>query len=533
MYALHHFRKDIRRYWWVIALWLAVLAVRVAGEGFGALRGIVQSEAGVLDFLSAITPILSLSLVPVIVLGDLPFDERAFWMTRPVRGGDLLRSKALTITFFFMILPLIAGLIALAGQGALAAWWPWLLQYGPPAIALALASWGMTVLIAAGGRVTFLVAIMGMLAFLFFIGIQILSSGMGDTLRAYWFPSRLAVALLVAAAGLGASLTSIYRGRSVKAGMGWALASVVGGGLMLVEGPRFLFPYDLDSERVANRATLADRQLMTVQEYLIKFSGGRKENRISVQGRIGLNPQDAAVEVVEIDAETRLVDSAGRTLETAPLRELRVRQSPQYVAADYLKSLGFSFRDHHRNQGHPIKIFDASLADYDSLSKDGPLRFVGNATVELWERDIVAELPLQIGQEWSRRGNYARIGNVQREGERNLRFQINWGFLDLKFDPRGHGRSVYWRQDFPFELALINREKMEAVPIRASREMATSGFVSPFNHRVMNFETSIDPPPRTLGKDEVDEWLKGARLAVVARRCRGIATLPIDFSVNR
>lgn len=108
----HIAKKDLRALRWPLGLWLLCI---VAKLGIGVLLLNDNGEEGVewfqqMDFLAqglAVGEVLSFVLVAALIQEDLMVGTEAFWMTRPISGGRLLRAKLLTIGLVFIVAPVL------------------------------------------------------------------------------------------------------------------------------------------------------------------------------------------------------------------------------------------------------------------------------------------------------------------------------------------------------------------------------------------------------------------------------------------
>jgi hypothetical protein len=128
----HIVKKDLRRMWLPLALWLLLL---LAKNKLGALAlahdGVNLNSFEGLEFLSTVVLgleiLVNVVLVAVLVQEDTLVGTRMFWATRPVGGGRLLAAKLISVGLMFGVLPVLA-----AWQ-----WW-WHNGYGAPQIARAI-----------------------------------------------------------------------------------------------------------------------------------------------------------------------------------------------------------------------------------------------------------------------------------------------------------------------------------------------------------------------------------------------------------
>jgi hypothetical protein len=111
----HIVKKDLRALKWPLALWIFVI---IAKLGIGVVLLNADGTEGVewfnkMDALAKILGIfefVSFVLTAALVQQDLLVGTTAFWMTRPISGGRLLRAKLLSIGLVFGLLPVLVTL---------------------------------------------------------------------------------------------------------------------------------------------------------------------------------------------------------------------------------------------------------------------------------------------------------------------------------------------------------------------------------------------------------------------------------------
>ena len=118
---LHHTVKDLRALWPFLAVWAGVLAVHLLIPDDALGEGYLRAER-FRTTLQMIQWTLAAILPAMLILQDPVDGTRSFWLTRPISRGELLASKVLSVTVFFIVLPLAIQLIGLlrAGLGG----WP-------------------------------------------------------------------------------------------------------------------------------------------------------------------------------------------------------------------------------------------------------------------------------------------------------------------------------------------------------------------------------------------------------------------------
>lgn len=111
----HIVKKDLRAFKWPLALWALVIVAKLlvgvtllraegteTAEWFGRMDGMAK----VLAAFEGVSFVLAAALVQE----DLLVGTKAFWRTRPISGGRLLRAKLLILGLVFGVLPLLINL---------------------------------------------------------------------------------------------------------------------------------------------------------------------------------------------------------------------------------------------------------------------------------------------------------------------------------------------------------------------------------------------------------------------------------------
>ena len=115
----HIVRKDLFRVRWILALWLAVI---IGGLVMAALQAIMDERQFYPFYLGAVifslffSPVIAFGLVAGLIHDDSVSGGDAFWVTRPISGGQLLAAKSVVLAGF-CCLPVLAAI-------------PWWLAHG-------------------------------------------------------------------------------------------------------------------------------------------------------------------------------------------------------------------------------------------------------------------------------------------------------------------------------------------------------------------------------------------------------------------
>ena len=115
--AMHILRKDVRRFAWWLAVWIATCVLAIARDHvIRALEPIVNGDVATplrvlaiaVDAIAWTAPLmrtlLFVLLVPMVVHEDPLVDSRAFWLTRPIGGRRLFLGK-LAFVVLLLVLP--------------------------------------------------------------------------------------------------------------------------------------------------------------------------------------------------------------------------------------------------------------------------------------------------------------------------------------------------------------------------------------------------------------------------------------------
>jgi ABC-type transport system involved in multi-copper enzyme maturation permease subunit len=117
----HILKKDIRRERVLLAVWLLLLVLQFVLIGSSINPGDLLMQA-VYRVLSVLVPLFQ-ALVLIVVIPHMIQEEplvgtTAFWFTRPISRGTLLKSKTLFALLVLALPPLVAEIIVLAANGA-------------------------------------------------------------------------------------------------------------------------------------------------------------------------------------------------------------------------------------------------------------------------------------------------------------------------------------------------------------------------------------------------------------------------------
>jgi hypothetical protein len=120
--VLHHFRKDIRRLWPLLGVWLACLAslVWLQSLQFGYAHRVTEWSALVDAAVPALAVTYSVVLVLLcasVILEDPAIGTSTFWMTRPLDPGQIALEKLLLLGCI-LVVPGVVDMISVGCFGA-------------------------------------------------------------------------------------------------------------------------------------------------------------------------------------------------------------------------------------------------------------------------------------------------------------------------------------------------------------------------------------------------------------------------------
>ena len=112
----HVARKDVRQYWWLILLYLAIVA---------AVTAIARSDAPVTSLLVTLDAFIvvafGMATAATLVQSDSPSRSNAFWATRPLDPGAVFAAKLVLITLGVVGISVLGEIVGLQTLGLRAA----------------------------------------------------------------------------------------------------------------------------------------------------------------------------------------------------------------------------------------------------------------------------------------------------------------------------------------------------------------------------------------------------------------------------
>jgi hypothetical protein len=481
--AFHFFKRDFRRIWWLLALWFIIYTVEALQATFTTPRifewrqGFAAMSLTFLVFPGLHLIVLAL-VVAFVVYADPPADGSAFWITRPVSRLELLLSKTATLAVLVLV-PVIATTLAVA-------------RFLPTTASLSLA-----VMCAVGHQLYFIISLAAMTAIV-------------PNLR--WY----GVAILGIAAFIVASLVTGYltSGSSLLIDPYDAAAlrttKAVICDMLLVAGGGFVFAYQYLRRRTAYSVRIAalvaaayfavshfwpwslaySRQLPSgrapteATSINLKASAASTSN-FNLNGVVSTGI-DGPVEIEGIPKEMyyvvrtsspRLKLSNGTAVKT--LDGIPVVHSEE-LSPSALSSVAAALG------GIPVRTYQSSSSNAALARIEGklferfknePAELVNHFDVVIGRYVVVAELPIEKGQQFEHGGMRSEISAVVHRPDEGVTIDVidslvAQGPSSISLTPGAESRDPRLGGDPVF--LLVNRARREAVTVNTLISRGTS-----------------------------------------------------------
>ncbi len=534
----HHFKHELRRHAPMLLCWCVLLGLHLFLSG-GLLPGgdslqdvPVMRLAMLFDVVAAILPLL---FVPLIVQGDAPLDEHAFWTTRPVRGKTLFASKLLLVVLFFIVLPLGVemAIIGLRGGGSrMALMIPEFLLLRGTVTVLAFAAGTLA------PRILHAVAVL--LGFSFLAAACVLAFvllGGADLMRTprYVMPSRVLLFGVFASSGALLSALVMYRTQARRpAGL------IVGSGVVLGILSLIAWPGDLlGFGKGVAKSTLSYRVDAPLEvSTFVESRTGKQNGSVALPIAVAGKPDAVALPV--LFAKARIVPDAkpGMTLVARSTGVLNAMVAESRACAgalfpDYAFGAG---RGHFLGET-PDRIsffrrFEKAPLHALFESKGCDLTLEGSSGWFTFE--IAGEIPLRKGAKWTDRGEAIRITRAAPQGD-GFELAIETREFRLLFERERC--AVGSSNSRPWGFVALHEGRKQAVWIHsdAYRSSRDSLGLSPLSgglvtaHVVLHTEFGSPADP-----EAGQAWLDEARLMIIRPVFHGVvpwnagpATVPL------
>jgi hypothetical protein len=481
--AFHFFKRDLRRTWWLLALWSIIYAAEALQATFTIpqisewRQGLAALSLTFLLFPGLHLIVLAL-VVAFVVFADPPADASAFWITRPVSRLELLVAKTASLVVLVSV-PVVATAFAVA-------------QFLPATGSLSLA-----LLCAAGHELCFILPLAAMTAIV-------------PNLR--WY----GVAILGIAAFIVASLITGYftSGSSLLIDPYDAAAlrttKTVIGDLLIVAGGGFVFAYQYLRRRAAYSVRIAalvvaayfgvsnfwpwrfgiSRQLPSDRAPVEQTRINLKATAVST-GNFNLNGVvstgiDGPVEIEGIPkamyyvvrtSSPRLKLSNGavvKTLDGIPVVQTG-ELSPSALSSVVAALGGIPVRTYQSSSSNAaLARIEGSLFE---RFKNEPAELVNHFDVVIGRYVVVAELPIEKGQQFEHGGMRSEISTVVHRPDEGVTIDVidslvAQGPSSISLAPGAESRDPRLGGDPVF--ILLNRARREAVTVNTLISRGTS-----------------------------------------------------------
>ena len=498
----HVARKDVRQFWWLILVYVALVAVVTANA-----RSLVPVSSAIVAVDAFVLVAFGMATAATLVQSDSPSRSNAFWATRPLDPSAVLAAKLVVI---------VLGVIGIGVLGEIV---------GLEALSLRAGFVGTLVMRSIGLYAIWLVAAISIAAltpdfrtfalsllvtvFAFFVLAQMLFVEKNGVLHLSAFVP--AVGVLVA---MGA-LVYRYRRRDTTT-LVWGMA-----GLGVFTAFLFL---------LATPEGGAGRRTPPTEAVPVRLAG--TANSVD-RGRLVLHLR--AVGGDTLHSYTFLCDTLIAHLADGSAVSLAPRFGATYLQKGVLPAIGqVHWRPESRdeNVGAVVIALDdeRSALGYDVKSID----IAGRANE--YAPDFTASLPLRTGQSAMHNGVRVRIGeivyppdtlsiNLSRASVEPQRLSLSESFAQ---DPFAFGNQL---PDF----VLVNRVRGEALLLRSRANSTSTGWVVLPGAPLQQSTTRLAPERVPFARDTVlpgREWYSDAQLYLFQWKPRGTYRVHASIAVR-
>lgn len=121
----HLLRHDVLTHRHLLIAWVCTVVAHPLAGWLSWAIGVTTHEIPILAVLLVVMRlVLMVVTIGLIVQGDSPVDDRAFWRTRPIAAGGLARAKLLLCGLVFVVVPTLVVCFVAAAVGVPWAHWP-------------------------------------------------------------------------------------------------------------------------------------------------------------------------------------------------------------------------------------------------------------------------------------------------------------------------------------------------------------------------------------------------------------------------
>lgn len=420
----HIVKKDLRALKWPLLIWALIIVAKL-GVGVMLLTADGTEDTDWLRRMDGMSKVLaalegvSFVLAAALVQQDLLVGTKAFWVTRPISGGRLLRAKLLTLLLVFGVLPLLVTL----------PWWLWC-GYGLREIGwAALETFAIHAACVLLG-ILWAVVTDGFGRFLMWTLVTLFAIPTLTTTVAYYFTrglsnadigTRFAVGAAIAVVGIVAVVVHQYLTRRTLRSIG--IIGAIGGVLVLV-GAFLPWRWNLESQLYTHLMEKEEGQWSAAAEpaglkfavesaQLGKERPAAKNAQLTVKFRVEGLTESQALRAYWSNYAWRWADGTTRT------GNARGRSGLGAMVSE--KALGVAMKLAAEGQYTDTVSMTAGLDQevWTRLAAE-PLAFRLSSRLQLLRFDSAVPVPLQ-GSDWSSIGGVVeRVASAEKSGEELL-----------------------------------------------------------------------------------------------------------------
>lgn len=537
---LHQLKKDLAQQRWALVGWATLLLVHLLLSGFQILRHVPNPDPSTEQFAGLVASwvvFLPMLFVILAVQSDTPVGTSAFWLTRPLRGPQMLAAKALFVVLLFVILPLAVEMVVLLLRGAGAMTWLLVPEFSVVRLPVVLAAFALGAATQRFLHALTLAAIASGLAMVTLIlGAFIFFGGPGVDMAQPFAGSRGIAGFWALAATFAAVAVVQFLTRREGLGRCVFLAGIVGTMILQMFWPWDILGRSIQEEQGAPvqidlHIEPASITLGSVQDSDRK---GAPRRNVALRLEIEGGSVSAGQFLAPVSSRSEFVNNRSTSLFTGLSAYWGMqRDSPYRLALESIFTqdgieLVSSSAKRWVEEGERSHVLAHSfeLADRDFERLQPELEEL-RVTVDVgaFEFERAAELPLRDGAAWRDRGDRVEIVRVQSLNS-ILRIKIREQVLSQIFAPR----NAYGRQNrHPWVLLLVDPEARIAIVLRDRQSDVRyqgASWMSPF----LRHEESLDVDlRRVLGAKftpaSASEWREKSNLVIVRKHNLGSVRL--------
>ena len=524
----HLLKKDVRRSRIMLAVWLLLVILQcvLIGSGVNSADRVTQA---LYQLLSVLVPLFQL-LVLIVVIPHVVQDEplvgtTAFWFTRPISRGVLLKSKTLFTLLVLVIPPLVAELVVLAANGATGRD----LSLAVPEIVMEQLAFILTVAILAVITPNFgRFAVVGAIVVVAAILLQIAITWTTIYLHPQSFMNQAANYSLGKSQGVVGSLATIlvaaiviahqYLTRKTSLTVAGAIA-----GVFLVLAIRNLWTWDFlqppepapSTDTSGNfdtsvvKASLGSN--VNASDVMTMRGQGAPDRSITAQINTPGVPKGYVVDVRTLHAHLSLQDGQPVNVTARQSMFFGTNQSGDALELP-LEGIPVVNANNYQNNMNTA-LFTLDAITYDKYSAQ-QLKFSADVDFTASRYRITAEMPLVKGSRYDKGSEHAIITDVLKQPD-GVDIVLRERRLHLLFDRTDQVNPYRPQSDSNAVYLLVNKKRREAV-IQKQTGSFNVNFQVGFS-RLVNNPVRLSFGPEQNGRSQLmpdltPEWLADATL---------------------